>query len=125
MTSALRTLLRLLGGLVLGVATGVAAVAVHQYVWGLALAVGAALAVALFLRPGAARLAMAAGLAAVVLRGSLVRPEGDYLVLANGPGWMLIGGAFALLLWAGAGAALAGARRPAGGEDRGESQRPT
>lgn len=123
--TALRTLLRFLGGLALGLATGVAAVAVHQYAWGLALAVAATLAVALFLRPGAARLAMAVGLAAVVLRGSLVRPEGDYLVLANASGWTLIGAALALLLWAGAGAALAGARGPAGGEDRGESQRPT
>ena len=85
MRSVLLTTLRSLGGLVLGVATGVAAVAVHQYVWGLALALVAAVATALALRAGAARLLMSAGLAAVVLRGSLLRPEGDFLVLANGP----------------------------------------
>lgn len=88
----------LLGGLGLGVVSGGAAVVLHQ-AWGwLVLAAAAAGAVMTWLRPGAARMGFAAGWTVAVLRGALPKPEGDYLVPANGPGWTLLAGSLALVL---------------------------
>ena len=84
--------------LLLGVGTGLAAVALHEFWWGLLLAVAATVATLLALRPGWwSRLPFALGWAGVV--GWLVspRPEGDYAIRQDLPGYTLIGIAFLVL----------------------------
>ena len=89
--------LNLAGGLALGLVSGIAAVVVHQS-WWLLLAFAAAGTTMVWLRPGAGRVGFAAGWGVVVLRASLPKPEGDYLVSANGAGWTLLAGSLGLLL---------------------------
>ncbi|MFT3874699.1 MAG: DUF6113 family protein [Nocardioides sp.] len=78
------------GALLLGGVTGVASVVVHQRWWGLVLAVLAVLAVTAALSRGGARLAFAGAWSAVVVRASVPRPEGDYLVPGNVQGYALL-----------------------------------
>jgi uncharacterized protein DUF6113 len=83
--------------LVLGLVTGLAGVAVHERWWGLALLVAATAAALAGLPPGWwSRLPFALGVAAQV--GWLVapRPEGDYAISQDGPGYVLL--AFTLVV---------------------------
>jgi len=85
---------RALGAVVLlaaGAVTGVAAVAVHQRWWGLALAAGAVVATVLALPRGWwSRLPFALGFVAVLGLAMSPRPEGDYLVPGNARGYLLL-----------------------------------
>ena len=85
--------------LLVGAGSGLAAVAVHREPWGWALGVGAAVAAVVALPPTWwGRLAFCLGWAAAVVRLSLARPEGDYLVGADLRGYGLLGVAFVLTL---------------------------
>jgi hypothetical protein len=78
--------------LVAGAVTGVAAVAVHQRWWGLALVVAAVTATMLALPRGWwARLPFALGFVAVLGVAMTPRPEGDYLIPGNAQGYALLG----------------------------------
>lgn len=98
------------GSAVVGLLAGVASVLIHAHVWGLGLALVTVILTAVALGQGPARLTFAAAWGAVVLRGSLQRPEGDFLVASNPAGWTLIAAAFALFIWG-----LVGVRGPGGG----------
>lgn len=98
----------LTAGLALGLVSGIATVVLHQS-WWLVLGLSAAAVSVLWLRPGAARLGFATAWGVAVLRGTLDRPEGDYLVPANAAGWTLLAGSLMLLL-----VAIATLRRPSG-----------
>ena len=98
-----------LGAALAGLVTGAAAVLTHTSWWWLALATAAALTTLGWLR-GGLRVAFAAGWCVAVARASLTRPEGDYLVSANAPGWTLLALTLVLLVGALLSAAL-GARR--------------
>ena len=77
--------------LVVGAASGLAAVAVHGRWWGLALATTAVLATLWALGAGwATRLPFAAGFGLVVLRLAVSRPEGDFLVAGDARGYLLL-----------------------------------
>lgn len=104
------------GSLLAGLLTGVAGVVLHQYPWGLALAVVASAAGAWWLPPRwSTRPPFAVGWVIAVGAGTVTRPEGDYLVPADTSGVLLLVWSFALLL-----AALATARRrPGGAADQG------
>lgn len=83
---------------VLGAITAVAAVAVHQqWPWLLA-ALGAALLVIWWFGRRATRTAWALAWGAVVLRASVPRAEGDFLVAADAQGWTLLLGSLSILL---------------------------
>lgn len=85
--------------LMAGFATAVATVAVHQWWWGLVLAVTATLALLLVAPPGGwTRLPFAAGFAGCVLLVSLPRAEGDYLIAASAPGYAVLATALVVLL---------------------------
>jgi hypothetical protein len=87
------------GLLVVGAVTAIAAVAVHGLAWGLPLAVAATLFTLLALPPGWwLRLPFAIGW--TVLIGWLVspRPEGDYLISSDLPGYLLVGLALLVLV---------------------------
>jgi hypothetical protein len=74
-----------------GAAIGVAAVAVHQRWWGVALAVGAVVATVLALPPGWwSRLSFALGFMAVLGVAMTPRAEGDYLIPGNVRGYLLL-----------------------------------
>jgi hypothetical protein len=77
--------------LLLGAATAYAAVLLHGRWWGLALGL-LAVAATLVALPGRwwGRLAFALGWVAVVALATVPRPEGDYLVAANGEGYALL-----------------------------------
>lgn len=88
------------GLLALGAGTAVAAVAVHEIRWGLPLAVAATVLALLALPPGWwTRLPFAAGWAALVGWVASPRPEGDYAVSSDGPGWTLVVLALLALVW--------------------------
>ena len=110
-----------LGTLVLGAVTGTAAVLVHTgWAW-LVLGVLAAAATLRWLPPNGPRIGFAVGWCIAVARGTLARPEGDYLVSADAQGWTLRGASLAVLV-----AALATVRvRPARGDDPGVRGTPT
>jgi hypothetical protein len=95
---ALVLLLALLLGV--GAVTGVAAVAVHQRWWGLALVVAAVTATVLALPRGWwTRLPFAVGFAALLGVALTPRGEGDYLVPGNARGYVLLGvGVLAVLI---------------------------
>ena len=76
----------------LGAVTGVAAVAVHQRSWGLALVVAAVVATVLALPRGWwTRLPFALGFVALLGLAMTPRGEGDYLVPGNTRGYVLLG----------------------------------
>ncbi len=102
MPRLVRTLTRIvlaLGLAVAGAVTAVAVVAVHPHWWGLALGLGAGVAVVLAL-PARwwCRPCYAGGWAAMVGYLSVPRPEGDYAVASDLPGYALLVGTFALVL---------------------------
>lgn len=77
--------------LVVGAATALATVAVHEIWWGLLLGAAATLAALLGLRPGGTtRLPFGTGWSAFVLWVSRPRPEGDFAVSSDGPGLTLL-----------------------------------
>ncbi len=82
-----------------GAAAGRAAVGLHQYWWGLLLAVAATASVLVAL-PGGwwRRLAFALGWVAAVLVLAGERPEGDLLVAASIRGYLLLGAGVGVLL---------------------------
>jgi hypothetical protein len=85
--------------LLVGAVTGLAAVALHERWWGLLLALVATAATLTALPPGWwSRLAFALGWTGLV--GWLVnpRPEGDYAISQDGPGYTLLGVALVVLL---------------------------
>ncbi|MGZ4470136.1 MAG: DUF6113 family protein [Nocardioidaceae bacterium] len=94
--------------LLLGAATGLAAVLVHRMAvqrlpFGLVLAVAATLATAWMLRRSAfPRLAMSYGVGWWLVFGLVLagRPEGDYAIAADVDGFVLIGTAFAVVFLA-------------------------
>lgn len=100
-----------LGCAIVGLAAGLAAVLVHQRWWGLLLGLAAAVAYALALPGGVARLAFTLGWAGAVVSGALQRPEGDFLVAADTAGYVLLFAAPALVLVAVA-TLVPGRRRP-------------
>lgn len=71
-----------------GAATGLAGVAMHGYLWGLLLTIGAT-AAALWALPGRLGLrgAFAGGWVVIAALALWGRPEGDYAVAANLPGY--------------------------------------
>ncbi|GAB3255223.1 hypothetical protein [Nocardioides dilutus] len=78
--------------LAVGAVTSVAAVAVHQRWWSLALAVAAVGATVLALPRGwRTRLPFALGFVAVLGLAMTPRGEGDYLVPGNARGYVLLG----------------------------------
>lgn len=85
--------------LVAGAATGLAAVALHERWWGLLLALVATASTLAALPPGWwSRLAFALGWTGLV--GWLVnpRPEGDYAISQDGPGYTILGAALVVLV---------------------------
>jgi hypothetical protein len=117
--------MRLLGyalALVLGLAAGIAAVALHRTVPGLVLGVGTALVVmrtlGMWLPRGST--AFAAGWLAVLVAAVAGRGEGDYVVSSDGHGWLLIASGFVVLV-----TGLLWGRPPTRGHDSGSGGVPT
>lgn len=99
MTGRLLRALRALALLLVGAATAVAAVALHQKWWGLALGLAATFATLAALPPGwSGRVAFAVGWTGLVTLVVPQRSEGDYLVPGNLAGYLLIGAALVVLL---------------------------
>ena len=90
--------MRTLLALGVGAVSGAAGTLLHQYWWGLALALGTGLVVLAWLPPGVLRVAFAVGWCVPVLRGALARPAGGFLIGSNAPGWSFLVGSFVLLL---------------------------
>jgi hypothetical protein len=85
--------------LVAGALTGLAAAALHEIGWGLALAaVTTGVALVALPRGWSSRLAFALGWTGLVGWLVVPRPEGDYVVSADAPGYALIGLALAVLV---------------------------
>ena len=85
--------------LLAGVAAGVATVAVHQWWWGLLLAVAATLLTLVVAPAGwSTRLPFAVGFAGSVLLFAVPRGEGDYLVGSTGSGYAVLGLALAVVM---------------------------
>ena len=85
--------------LVAGAVTGVAAVAVHQRWWSLALVVATVAATVLAVPPGWwSRLPFALGFAGVLGLAMTPRSEGDYLIPANARGYVLLAVGFLAFL---------------------------
>jgi hypothetical protein len=92
-------LLAALGLLAAGAATGVATVALHELGWGLAFAVVATVVAVLALPPGWwSRLAFVLGWDLMVGWLSFTRPEGDYLISQDLPGYAVLGLGLLLLV---------------------------
>lgn len=86
--------------LLLGLAVGIAAIAVHRTVYGAVLALTTTLVSMWTLRlwvPRAAT-AFAAGWLVALLVAIAGRAEGDYAVSSDGLGWLLIGSGFVVLV---------------------------
>jgi len=78
--------------LLAGVGAGVLTVAVHQWWWGLLLAVTVALLAVLAAPAGwATRLPFAGGFGVVTLLFAIPRGAGDYLIASTGPGYAVLG----------------------------------
>ena len=90
--------LALLLALPVGAVSGAAGTLLHQHWWGLALALGTGVVVLAWLPPGAVRLAFALGWCVPVLRGSLERPAGGFLIAADALGWSFMAGSLVLLV---------------------------
>ena len=100
--------------LLLGVGTGLAAVALHEFWWGLLLTGLATGATLLGLPPGWwSRLPFALGWAGLVGWVVNPRPEGDYAIRQDLPGYVLLGIAVLVL-----GFGVATLPRPGGGDRR-------
>lgn len=99
-----------------GAGTGVAAVALNAQVWGAALGAAALLVTAYALPPGGRRAGFAVGLVAVVGLAVAGRPEGDWAVVADWRGYLLLGSTLGVLCFAvatlGSGARRTAAARP-------------
>jgi hypothetical protein len=92
-------LLTAVGLLVAGAVTSLAAVALHERWWGLPLAVAATGLALAMLAPGWwSRLAFAVGWAGMLLVLASPRPEGDYAVSRDLPGYALLGLGLGVLL---------------------------
>lgn len=103
------------GLLLVGAATGVAAVAVHSLWWGLPLAAAAAAAALAGVGPGwLTRLPLALGFIATVGLAVPRRSEGDYVVAGDAPGLLLLLLALVVLL-----VALVTLPRPRHGDESG------
>jgi len=80
------------GLVVAGAVTSLSAVAVHERWWGLPLAVAATVLALAALAPGwCSRVAFAAGWAGMLAVLASPRPEGDYAVSRDLPGYALLG----------------------------------
>jgi len=85
--------------LLVGAATGIAAVFVHRMTWGLALGLVATALTAYALPPGwSTRLPFVLGWVAMVGWLTVPRPEGDYLVSENWQGYTMLGFGMVLLV---------------------------
>ena len=85
-------LLVALGLLLVGAATAIATVGLHQIWWGFVLAFAATFATAFALPPGWwGRLAFVVGWAAMVGWLTIPRDEGDYLVSSDLAGYAMLG----------------------------------
>ena len=85
--------------LALGGVAGSAALLLHQYAWGFALGVAASAAVWWALGPRWwGRTPFSAGWVVVAFLGSSTRPEGDFLVPANLPGYAFLGWSLTLVV---------------------------
>jgi hypothetical protein len=93
-----RVLAAVAGAAAVGAVSGAAGTLLHQRWWGLALALVAGLVSLAWLPPGGVRLAFAVGWCLPVLRGSLERPSGGFLVASDAAGWSFLGGSFVLLV---------------------------
>lgn len=92
-------LLRAAGWLLLGGLVGLCAAAVGSLWWGLLLGAAATVALTVAAPPGwGARVPLAVGWAGVVLRLSLRRPEGDYVLGSDVGGYVLLSLALGLVL---------------------------
>lgn len=99
MRSRLRGVLVALVLLGAGTVVGVASVLVHHSWWGLPLLVGATAVTAYALPAGwGTRLPFVVGWALALWRLMAPRPEGDYLVGADVPGYVLLGWGLALVV---------------------------
>lgn len=88
-----------LGLLLAGAVTGVAVVALHPIGWGLALGLVATGAVVAALPAGWwSRLAFVVGWDLMVGRLTFPRPEGDYLISQDLPGYTVLGAALVLIV---------------------------
>jgi hypothetical protein len=97
------------GGLLLvGAVTAVAAVALHELVWGFALSAAATVVTVLALPPGWLRMGFVLGWVVVVGWLTVPRAEGDYLISQDWQGYALLGIGIAVLV-----AAVATLPRPA------------
>lgn len=86
--------------LVGGAAVGLATVALHSLWWGLLLGVPATAAALWALPPGWwLRTSFGAGWAVMVAYLSVPRPEGDYVISADGQGYLLLGFGVAVLIF--------------------------
>lgn len=84
----------------LGVAVALPAVLLHGYWWGLALGLVTTASVLVALPGGWARLPFGLTWTALVVLGSVRRPEGDYLVGGDLRGYLLLGSCVPVLLGA-------------------------
>ncbi len=89
-----------LGLVLVGAATGIATVALHQLPWGFALAAAATLVTAIALPPGWwSRLAFVIGWVAMVGWLTVPRSEGDYLISQDWQGYSVLGIGLILLVF--------------------------
>lgn len=97
----MRRLVGAVGLVVVGLATAVAAVAVHTLWWGLPLVL-ATLACAMYAvgRGWLTRLPLAAGFVLGVLFAVLPQAEGGYVVSGGTSGWVLMAVALVVQVWA-------------------------
>lgn len=101
MTRALLRTAAALGLLVAGFVIGVAAVAVHARAWGLPLGAVATLAALVALPPGLwSRCPYAAGWIVALALALVPRPEGDYAIASDVPGYLLLAVGLVLLVLA-------------------------
>jgi len=104
-----------LAWLLLGGVVGLCAAALSSLWWGLLLGVSATVALAVAAPAGwASRVPLALGWAVVVLRLSLRRPEGDYVVGSDVGGYVVLALGLALVVAALVTVPMRGAHQPVG-----------
>lgn len=97
----MRKALTALGLLLVGAATAIATVGLHQIWWGFALAFAATFVTAYALPPGWwSRLAFVVGWAAMVGWLTVPRDDGDYLVSSDLAGYSMLGLGLVLVVFA-------------------------